>query len=312
MTLFKTIALSRLTAVLFAHLICCLSVLACLKTASAYDLGKPQCGGEYGGLNLIFPKNVRKFTDIDQKLSSIPWAKTKFLVGGTEPSTIYSQVQQTFFRKNAGSETNDVAVPIGSEQYVAQALKDADVIAKATFAQGFCGGAEVSYVYITKNANVGNLIDSQAFVAFVSNALKSYVKIGTVDEGPLVVAPIEPHYPMKRFTIAVPSEVSRGPQAKGSWDRFDIVFALYTATTNEFRVVIHAENLRTAPKVAARATPPSAEHFRPTKSDSTDYELEYVVAASVASYVTRNAKMCKVEGEGFTAQSDGPFRCTHP
>jgi hypothetical protein len=289
--------------------------------AGAYDLGPVGCGGEYGGLNLTFPNGVTKFSQIEQKLASLPSAKAKFSIPGEKPGTfeartLYAEVKETFSRADNWVK-NNITVPIGSEQFIAQSLTNAGVIKRAQFAKGFCGGAEISYAYVAKNDAVGDLTQSKNFEGYLSTVLQSYVQtkgsMGVFDEGPLVVSPIEPYYPLKRYTVVVPSEVSRGPQAKGTWDRFDAIFALYKSTTQEFLVVVHTENLRIAPKVAVHNTPPSVEHFRPVgDKDMAAYQAEYVVAASIAKFMAGSSAKCKVETVGFSAVSEGPIRCTHP
>ena len=54
----------------------------------AYNLGRPHCAGEYGGLNLKFTKNVRTFSDVKSSLSTIPWTKRNFgFIPGGEQTT---------------------------------------------------------------------------------------------------------------------------------------------------------------------------------------------------------------------------------
>jgi hypothetical protein len=293
--------------------LCILVIFASTVHSDAYDLGERKCGGEYGGLNLQYSRSMHSFTDVDKLISSMPWTKKEYpVLSQKRVTSVYQEVMDTFSRHDAGGETYDVYVPIGSEQFIAEDFVRVGIISKATFANGACGGAEVSYAYIPQT--VGDLINSRNFVDYVSGVLKNFIHVGgangLVNEGPLNLSPVEPYYPTKRFTVAVPSELSRGSDARGTWDRFDIVFALYQKTAKDFLVVIHAEDLRTAPKLASHTTPPSVEHFRRLGDDQ--YGAEYIVAAGLANYMTGSPSLCKVLAEGFDAAEEGPFRCTHP
>ncbi len=293
--------------------LCILSVLISPNRSVAYDLGPRKCGGEYGGLNLSYSESVHGFSDIEKRLSSMPWTKKEYQVLSQKRVTsVYKEVSRTFSIGDAGGETNDVYVPIGSEQYIVETFLKSRIIKKATLANGACGGAEISYAYIP--LTVGDLVSSRNFVDYVSGVLKGYIHMrnanGTMDEGPISLSPIEPYYATKRFTVAMSSDLSRGSSVSGTWDRFDIVFALYQKTAKDFLVVIHAEDLRTAPKLASHANPPSLEHFRRLGDDQ--YGAEYVVAAGIANHMTGSPALCKVEAEGFDARSEGPFRCVHP
>jgi hypothetical protein len=132
---------------------------------------------------------------------------------------------------------------------------------------------------------------------------------GTSDEGSLVVSPIEPHYATKKFTVAIPSEVSRGSQAQGTWDKFDILFAMFASRASDFVIVVHTEGLKIAPKTALRVRPPTSEHFRAI-GDSSVYQAEYIAAASVARFIAGASSRYKVEAEGFSSQDEGPFKCS--
>jgi hypothetical protein len=208
----------------------------------------------------------------------------------------------------------DISVPIGSERFIAKSLKSASIVDSATYAQGVCGGTETNYAYISKNGAIPNLTDSNKFLEFVRSKVATYISggryPGTMDDGPLIVAPIDPHFAMKRFTVAVTSDVSRGPQAVGTWDRFDLVLALYQSTPTDFVVAVHAEDLRTAPKTALRGNPPTVEHFRPIGSAAERYDPENIVAAGVARFLAGSSSRCRAQNDGFDASTDGPFQCS--
>jgi hypothetical protein len=293
-----------------------------IGSARAYDLGRPHCGGVYGGLNIWFSRKLSNFSDVDRRLAEYPWAKTRYRgLIGSATTTLSEELKRVWPKREHGRGEHglddlDIDVPIGSEQYIAQKLVSAGIAERLTYASGVCGGADVSYAVISKDIAKADLTSPKEFADFLRAAVQKYLETkarnGTVSEGPLVVAPVEPHYAIKRFTIAVPSEASRGPQAKGTWDKFDIIFALFSVTTEAFNVVVSADKLTVAPKTSARDTPPTAEFFKAVNFDAggyMDYTEEYIVAAGMALFIAGAPRKCDVEGEGFSATKDGPFRC---
>jgi len=189
------------------------------------------------------------------------------------------------------------------------------VISKASYSKGACGGAEVIYFRIAKD-KVGDLSEGPRFEAFVREEVAAYTAQAngqaTVDEGPLAVDPIEPNYGVKRFTVALPSTVSRGPQAEGTWDKFDLIVSLHRELKSDYAIVVHTENFRVAPKTAARLIPPTNEHFRSTTSGNSlaDYQAEYIAATSFALFAAKSSSKCVAEAEGFSSVDEGPFHCT--
>jgi hypothetical protein len=229
-------------------------------------------------------------------------------------TSIGEQVLKAWRQQN--SDGANVVLPIGSEKIVAQQLVDEKVITHAGYLRGECGGGEVSFFVVPKRISLGNLVEGLAFERFLRDGLKIYAQenkvensiyFGTVSIGKLYVSPIEPHYPKKRFTLVVPSEVSRGNDNGGVWDKFDIVFSLYRSTKNAFVIELHSENLRHAPRRTEK--PPSKEHFKSREEGDPDYEAEYIVAASVARHFGEKPENCLVEAEGFWSKDQGPFRC---
>jgi hypothetical protein len=290
------------------------------KPSNAYDLGSPKCGGEYGGLHLRFPPSVLKFSDVESKLIALPWLKKPFVYISGEETTLYDQIKDSFDASDDDPEKYDIAVPVGSEQSIATLLIDAGVIVGAGHRHGMCGGAEVSYMFIEKTPELSNLVNGVNFSNFLENHLESYIKSGTnngtLETGSLVIAPIEPYFPLKKFTLSVPSEISRGPQAAGTWDRFDVIFALFVVRPTDFVIVVHIEGLQIAPRTNARSIPPTIEHFRALDSGTSFSAAgihaaaqEYIAAASIAKFIGQSSHNCKVEGLVFSAEKDSPFKC---
>lgn len=300
------------------------SALLGITSASAFDLGKPGCGGEYGGLSILFSRNMKKFSDIDARIKNISWIKKKYLVlgGGDYPSTstsVYNELKDAWQREpnKNGLDTGDFSVPIGSEEYIAEALYKTGIAKSISHAAGICGGAEVIYALV-KRSSVGAIENPVNFEAFAEAAVLSFVaKAGasySFTEGPLAIPPMEPFRATKRFTIAVPSVVSRGPQWNSTWDKYDLVLGLLAPRGSDYVVVVHTEGLRTAPKLNGRTKPPSNEHFRGTNSgDSlTDYQAEFVAAASFGQFLAGDSRRCRVDVEGIDAEMLKPFSCRMP
>lgn len=289
--------------------------------AYSYDLGKPGCGGEYGGISIYFSGEMGDFSDVEAKLSMLPWAKKTYSLinaGEKHDASLQSEIKKAWENTQSRrytTENGNIDVPIGSERFIAQSLTDIGVISAATHPVGVCGGTEVSYVFIAKSAVTGDLCDATNFANFLRDKMGKYITkgqvSGTLEEGSLAISPIEPHYAIKKFTVSVPSEISRGSPAQGTWDKFDIFFAMLASRSNDFVVVIHSEGLKVAPRTALRASPPSSEHFRAISSGDShaDYQAEYITAASVASFMGEAASKCKIETDGFSAETDGPFKC---
>ncbi|TPM35523.1 hypothetical protein [Mesorhizobium sp. B2-3-5] len=280
--------------------------------AQAYDLGKTQCGGEYGGLSIVFSKKMKSFKDVDALLAKADWANKKI-----SAAIDYASKQKTTVRLQlkgawkAGTPygadpANDFVVPIGSEKFVAEYLVKAGIAKSVTHAKGFCGGAEISYAAVGKAA-VGDLTKGQQFESFIKSAVARYVSPahGSSDivEGPLSIAPIDPYYPTKRMTIIVPSEISRGNRAKGTWDKYDLIATLLAPRGSDYLVVVHTENLLVAPKVNARKSPPTDEHFRRLVGDEyNSYTEEFVAAVSFGSFLGGSPSRCKAEFEGVEGE----------
>jgi hypothetical protein len=282
--------------------------------AHAYDLGHPNCAGEYGGLALHFHKNIQGFRDIEQKLKSIPWATKEYEIMEWEhrKTSLYNEIKMLFTRgEEAGSERYDIHVPIGSERFIAKYLADAGIINYATHAVGACGGADIVYMIIRKLDSGGDLFIPNYFSSMLFDYMSRYVNKGTINgdifDGRLVVSPIEPRLPTKQFTVVVPSEVTR-VSIKNKWDKFDVYFSLFVKRKDDYVIAIHTEKLREAPRTTSRTTPPSEEHFRPLSIDN--YRAEYIAAASIARFFVKSERRCRVEAEGFSASDEGPFRCS--
>ncbi|QND55655.1 hypothetical protein [Mesorhizobium huakuii] len=224
------ISLPRHFAPIFAMLVASFLLMGNV-TALALDLGPTQCGGEYGALSVAFTRKIKSVKDIDDILSKFPWYSKSFVsfADSSYKTTLKKELHDRWKRGKhyeLYSETSDFIVPTGSEKFIGNALIDAGLASQVTHAIGVCGGAEISYALV-KKAAVGDISKGPKFEAFLRAALKRYVapagKSETIIEGPLSVSPVTPSVPTKRMTVIVPSEISRGPQEKGTWDRYDLL-----------------------------------------------------------------------------------------
>ena len=176
--------------------------------AQSYDLGGDNCGGEYRVIWLEFPENVTSFEDIEPKLLKIPFIKTKYInqdnyldKDNNGITDLYSEIKAIFEEERAPDWKNDITVPIGSEEFVAETLTSAGIISRAENGHFACGGVEVNYILIDKKGSSVNLRDFGAFAAFFSDKVAAYAssgsKKGSVSDGRLIVSPIEPFFPTK-------------------------------------------------------------------------------------------------------------------
>ncbi|RDJ17253.1 hypothetical protein B5K05_04045 [Rhizobium phaseoli] len=289
-----------------AGVVCAAVCVGAIK-AQAYDLGKTECGGEYGGLSIVFSKKMKSFKDVEARLAEADWSNKKYVNGfdtGSAKTTVLLELKDVWktgspYNMNCCGQ-NDFPVPIGSEKYIAETLMKAGIAQSITHARGYCGGAEISYAAVRKAA-VGDISNGQKFESFIRSAVERYVApagdSSAIVEGPLSIAPIPPRYPTKRLTVIVPSTVSRGKRAEDTWDKYDLIATLLAPRGSDYLVVVHTENLRVAPKVNSRKTPPTNEHFRALNEDIS-YEAEFVAAASFGFFLGGSSSRCKAEFDG--------------
>jgi hypothetical protein len=207
-----------------------------------------------------------------------------------------------------------MSVPIGSEQAAANYLAKRHIILAASLISAGCGGAETIWFSIPKRRAPRNFARPDVFEAMLKTALNKYANSGSLKGSVSVpsqsISPLEPHYATERFTIVVPSEISRGPRQKGVWDQFDAIFSISSETSTEFIVAAFTENIANAPISPLHSDVPSEEHFN-SPPRVYRYVEEHTAAASLIYFLGRDKKHCRFEMEGDNYLTDlSAFPCS--
>ncbi|KMW60486.1 hypothetical protein AIOL_000642 [Candidatus Rhodobacter oscarellae] len=202
----------------------------------------------------------------------------------------------------------EISVPIGTEAYVVQRLREVDEVSHANLWGGGCGGGEVSYFTIPKkliSASQGEL-DGQKFARFIRNSVGAFLDRTPEHKGYSnkiqqreVRRSVLPPFPLQnRVSIVAASSASR--EYGNSWDRFDLFFTtadLPGLSDEEVAIVLWAEKLFTGnARVRDGVEPPRREFI----DVELNYDDEATVAVLFASFVSSQVGgRCEVDSEGI-------------
>lgn len=304
--------------------ICLLSFAAYLFCGSAQaELSLMGCGPPYGGLSYVINKGITA-VEVAKKFENLPWARERYdaieYIDGqpSNRSASFHARLRTSKKYSYGGGSWQIDVPVGTEEFLAQKLRETGMVSRVALPYADCGGAEVAYFSLGKLKDQLALKIPANFQNFIADAAQKYIRsrsigglseVGAAEVKNFTAVPIPPNLPVGRVRFRVASEISRDRSTNSTWDEFDAVFMIWKLEERESLVSVSVERYKNAPR-AGRSTPPSSDHFKePQGEDSWDDEM--VISSSIAAYFSKVFKgECVVDGEGFGDGDDGePFKC---